>query len=55
MKRKLNFLILLSLIPLIAFPIQSYQEEFKFYGRGHVDSADPVFGDEFLQYLQMWI
>ena len=49
MKRKLNFLILLSLIPLIAFPVQSYQEEFKFYGRGHVDSADPVFGDEFLR------
>jgi len=51
MKRKLNFLILLSLIPLIAFPTQSYQEEFKFYGRGHVDSADPIFGDEFLRLL----
>ena len=51
MKRKLNFLILLSLIPLIAFPTQSFQEEFKFYGRGHVDSADPVFGDEFLRLL----
>ena len=32
-------------------PTQSYQEEFKFYGRGHVDSADPVFGDEFLRLL----
>jgi len=51
MKRKLNFLILLSLILLITVPTQSYQEEFKFYGRGHVDSADPVFGDEFLRLL----
>jgi len=50
-KQKLNFLILISLIPLIAFPTQSFQEEFKFYGRGHVDSADPVFGDEFLRLL----
>ena len=32
-------------------PTQSYQEEFKFYGRGHVDSADPVFGDEFLRLI----
>ncbi len=51
MKQKLNFLILLSLISLIIVPTQSYQEEFKFYGRGHVDSADPVFGDEFLRLL----
>jgi len=50
-KQKLNFLILLSLISLIIVPTQSYQEEFKFYGRGHVDSADPVFGDEFLRLL----
>jgi len=50
-KQKLNFLILISLIPLIVFPAQSYQEEFKFYGRGHVDPSDPVFGDEFLRLL----
>ena len=50
-KRKLNFMILLSVIPLIIFPTQSYQEEFKFYGRGHVNPSDPVFGDEFLRLL----
>jgi len=50
-KGKLNFVILFSVIPLIVFPTQSYQEEFKFYGKGHVDPSDPVFGDEFLRLL----
>jgi len=50
-KGKISFVILLSVITLIVYPTPSYQEEFKFYGRGHVEPSHPIFGDEFLRLL----
>lgn len=51
MRNRYHFTICLLVILLILVPTQSYQEEFKFYGRGHVEPSNPIFGDEFLRLL----
>jgi len=47
--KKTGILIFLIAVSLVAIPSQTMGEVFKFYGRGHVDPADPIFGDEFLR------
>jgi len=47
--KKAGLLIFLIAVSLVAIPSQTTGEVFKFYGRGHVDPADPIFGDEFLR------
>ena len=46
---KYVFLTFLIISILLVIPSQTNSEVFKFYGRGHVDPADPIFGDEFLR------
>jgi len=36
-------------LSLFLIPLQIQSEEFKFYGRGHVDPSHPIYGDEFLR------